>query len=351
MTTAAQKKIDEKFDASFGVNASVPDPVGAGDSGANRSADNSAGPEPMHKSAMIQDMVTKAYSLSSAQLAPGYAEFMKIAASGGGSTSRPRDVSAKGDPMVKSSGMKEDLDLAFAGSELTEEFKNTAATIFEAAIESQLIARKAALDEEYEGRFATELEEAVSSLKENVDKYLDFVVQEWAEENRLAIESGIRSDIMENFMSGLKDLFVEHYIDIPEDKVDVVESLTAKVSELEESLNEAQNEQIELQAKINEATAASIVEEVSKGMTATQADQLKSLVESVDFSDEESYKEKVTTIAEGYVNKKGKVDASAALNEEVPGAGKSTEAGTVVESVVDPMVAMIAQSIKKNVGR
>lgn len=332
--TTKTTKLDEKFQASFGVDASVPDPI---ETGKTKASDSASEGDPTPKSKMIADMVTKAYTLSGAELAPGYAEFMKIAA---GTT-----VGAEGNraTLKPGGGLKEDIALVFDGADLSEEFKDKATTIFEAAVQSRVIAETARLDEEFEAKLEESVAAEVGKIEEALDKYLDAVATKWLEENKLAVETGIRADVMENFMSGLKGLFIEHYIDIPEDKVDVVEALNAKVGELTEKLNDSQNELLVKASQVQEMTAATILSDVSEGLTDTQAEKLKMLAESVEFTGAEEYRTKLTTIAEGYITKGDKVSASEQLNEEV----ELIEVNSV--KLTDPLIAAVSKNISKSV--
>lgn len=337
MTTAtATEKLDEKFQSSFGVDASVPEPVDTGST--KRPADKDVG-DPVPKAKMIADMVTKAYSLSGSQLAPGYAEFMKLS-QGGAKTAEGNRAT------IKAGGLKEDMDLVFDGADLSEEFKNKATTIFEAAVESRVLAETAALEEEFEAKLNESVAAEVAKIEEALDKYLSTVADSWLEENKIAVVSGIRADVMESFMSGMRELFVEHHIEIPEDKVDVVESLTAKVEELSTKLNESMNDSLAKDKQIQEMTAAAILDEISEGLTDTQAEKLKTLSESVEFTDAESYREKLEIIAEGYVAKGDKPSAVDQLNEEVvlEESGKSNR-------INDPLIAAVSNSISKSVKR
>lgn len=335
MTTPTNKdQLDEKFSASFGVDASIPDPIEKGSN--HRPADKDVG-DAVPKAKMIADMVTKAYSLSAAQLAPGYAEFLRLTQGGADTAEHNRAT-------IKAGGLKEDIDLVFDGADLSEEFKEKATTIFEAAVQSKIIAEQARLDEEFE----TKLQEAVATetqkIEEALDKYLDAVAGKWLEENKLAVTTGIRADVMENFLSNLKGLFIEHYIDIPEDKVDVVESLTARVDELTTRLNESENKVVESAKQIQEMTAAAVLADVSEGLTDTQADQLKTLSESVEFTSEEDYRKKLATIAESYVAKAPRTPAVEQLNEEL-----NLEENKNPSAISDPLVAAVSNSIKKSV--
>lgn len=194
----------------------------------------------------------------------------------------------------------DDIDAIFSGEGLSEEFKTNAKAIFEAAVLAKVDERAQALEEEY----SQKLEEEIASINENVvskvDEYLEYVVTEWMEENKLAIDSGIRSEIAEDFMTGLKNLFTEHYIDIPEEKVDMVEELAAKVEALEGELDKAITENTSLSSEINDYKKAVILDEISEGLTEVQSAKLKSLSENIEFISEEDYKEKVALTKKKY---------------------------------------------------
>lgn len=205
---------------------------------------------------------------------------------------------------MKMKKMKEDIDTdvdaIFSGEGLSEEFKSNAKAIFEAAVLAKVDERAQALEEEY----AQKLEEEIASINENVvskvDEYLEYVVNEWIEENKLAIDSGIRSEIAEDFMTGLKNLFQEHYIDIPEEKVDMVEELASKVEALESELDKMVTENTSLNAEIGSYKKDAIVAEISEGLTEVQAAKLSQLAENIEFVSEEDYKEKVSLTKRKY---------------------------------------------------
>lgn len=194
----------------------------------------------------------------------------------------------------------EDVDAIFNGSELDEEFKTKVATIFEAAVVAKI-------NEQIE-KFAVEVEsdaevskiEAVDELTEKVDSYLDYVVQEWVEDNKLAIEKGVRADMVEDFLRGLKGLFEEHYVDIPEEKVDVVEELIAKVDELEGKLNEETDKNVELLGKVKQFEKEAIFAEATEGLTDTQVEKLRGLSEGVEFSSAADFQKKISMLKGQY---------------------------------------------------
>ena len=207
----------------------------------------------------------------------------------------------------------EDLNaLVESEATLSDEFKAKTAVIFEAAVKSKLSEEITRLESEY----ATQLDEEVNSMKtdmvEKVDSYLNYVVENWMEENKLAIQSGLRSEIAEGFMDKLKDLFVESYVEVPESKVDLVDELATANEELEEQYNEAVAKTLEISEELEGFKRQAIIREASKDLAETQVEKLASLVESIDFEDEETFASKVATIKESYFTKK-----AATLSEEV----------------------------------
>ena len=239
--------------------------------------------------------------------------------------------------------MKEDMDALLGNENLSEEFVSKATTIFEAAVMS----RTEAILEDIQNELVIQFEEAVEEIKEDlaskVDDYMNYMAEEWMKENALAVEKGLRAEIVEDFISGLKDLFVEHYIDIPEEKVNVVEELTTRVEELEESLNEQINASIQLKKELNEKTKTEAIHAVCEGLTQTQVEKMKSLAESVEFTTMDEFVDKVVTIRESYFENQVKSADSSALNEEIT---VEEEKKTTVSS--DPAIAQYAQSISKS---
>ena len=204
----------------------------------------------------------------------------------------------------KHAKMKEDIDAIFSGESLSEEFKNNAKTIFEAAIFAKVEEAKTALEEEYAEKLETEVASINENLVTKVDEYLEYVVSEWMEENKLAVEKGIKADLVEDFMIGLKNLFTEHYVDIPEDKVDVVEEFADKVETLESELDKIVTENANLNAQIGVYKKDQIVSEVSEGLSEVQFAKLKSLAEGIEFVSEQDYKEKLLLTKKKYFDDK-----------------------------------------------
>lgn len=237
--------------------------------------------------------------------------------------------------------MKEDVNALFGDdSTISEDFKSKAATIFEARV----IDRVTQIQEEMESEYASMLEEAVETIKsdltEKVDDYLNYVVEQWMEENQIAIESGLRSEITEDFIAGLRNLFAENYINVPEDKVDLVEELAAKVEELETKLNEEIETNIEYKKALTEAIKEQLTSEVCEGLTATQVEKIKSLAESVDFSTEEEFKEKLETLRENYF-------PSGIQKAKVSHLQEQFEDTEEKKAIHDPFISAVSQAISK----
>jgi len=196
--------------------------------------------------------------------------------------------------------IEEDVNALIEGEELSEEFKEKAKTIFEAAIISRVNEVKESLEVQYEERLTEEVANIAEVLSERVDSYLEYVADEWMQENALAIEGGLKEELTESFMTGLKGLFEEHYVSIPEEKYNVLESMVEKLDEMETKLNEQIEKNVSLNKRLAESVADGIFEQVSEGLAATQKDKLASLAESVEFESEEEYREKLETLKEAY---------------------------------------------------
>lgn len=237
--------------------------------------------------------------------------------------------------------MKEDVDALFGDdSTISEDFKSKAVTIFEARVMDRI----GQIQEELETQYASMLEEAVEEIKtdltQKVDDYLSYVVEQWIEQNEIAIESGLRAELTEEFIVGLRNLFAEHYIDVPNEKVDLVDELATKVEELEGKLNEEIERGVELKKSLTESRKLEVTRAVCEGLTATQVEKIKSLAESVDFSTEEEYKEKLETIRENYFPSGVKKADAAQLHEQVEDADEK-------KVIADPFVAAVSQAISK----
>jgi hypothetical protein len=202
--------------------------------------------------------------------------------------------------MDESISIEEDVDALLAGEELSEEFRDKAKLIFEAAINSKISEIYESLESHYENQLVEQVEEIKSELAERVDSYLEYVADEWLQENALVVEQGLKTEMTESFLQGMKGLFEEHYVTIPEDKYDVIESMVDKLDEMETKLNEQIERNIALNQRLAESVADVILSDVSEGLATSQKDKLASLSESVEFESEADYREKLATLREAY---------------------------------------------------
>lgn len=244
------------------------------------------------------------------------------------------DDDKKEDKMKKeelSFDVKEDVAALTEGEELSEEFKQKAETIFEAAVVARVKAETARIEEEFETRLNEQVEKNVEGLVEQVDGYLGYVAEQWIEQNELALERGMKSEILEGFVEGLKGLFEQHYIDVPEERYDVLGQMEEKVEELEDKLNEQVKKNIEAQKVISEHQRKEILDNAKEGLTDTEVEKLMGLAEELAFDDAETFAKKVQTIRESYFTNKAKSD-------------------TIVESVItDEPVEELTEEVKKPV--
>ncbi len=248
----------------------------------------------------------------------------------------------KKEKMEEQVDIEEDVNALLGGEELSEEFKEKAKTIFEAALKSKVSEIKEALEVQYEEKLVEEVESIKEALAERVDSYLEYVADEWFTENELVVEQGLKTEMTESFLSGMKELFEAHYVSIPEDKYDVLESMVEKLDDMETKLNEQIEKNILLNNRLAESVADGIFDEISEGLATTQKEKLASLAESVEFESEEEYREKLEMLKESYfpANKAPKAHTET-LSE---GVDHSTE------SISGPMAAYLRtlQAVAKN---
>ena len=233
-----------------------------------------------------------------------------------------------GDQAVIRTGtsVKEDVDALMAGEELSEEFRQKAETIFEAAVLNRVKNEVARIEEEFESKLAEAVAKNTEGIVEQVDGYLGYIAEQWMTQNEIALERGMKSDILEGFIGGLKNLFEEHYIDIPEEKFDVLGEMESKIDELETKLNEQVAANIELSKTLAESNRAEIVKTVSEGLTDTETEKFMSLVEELSYEDQASIETKVKTIRENYF---------------------TTKAATVQSVVTDAPVEALTEEVSK----
>ena len=240
-------------------------------------------------------------------------------------------------------GMKESVEEMFAGADLSEDFKEKATVVFEAAVHAKLTEEVARLEEQFEAQLDEQVETAVSELVEKVDTYLDYVVENWMEENRVAIDRGIRAEIAESFIDGLRDLFVEHNINIPEEEVNVVADMAEQLEATEAKLNESINEAIELRAMLEESAVEKMVESYSKGLTETQAEKLSTLAEGIEFSNVEEFEKKLKIVKENYFGGKAVLSEGLDSLDPIENETQSVKHDPSVSAYVDA----ISRSLRK----
>tara|TARA_R110000772_G_scaffold99174_1_gene198743 strand:- start:20636 stop:21994 length:1359 start_codon:yes stop_codon:yes gene_type:complete len=227
--------------------------------------------------------------------------------------------------------MSEHVEALLEGEDLSEEFREKATTIFEAAVKDRLEHELSEITEAYDNALAEEIQKIHAQLSESVDDYLNYVVEQWVSDNEVAIESSLRNELTEDFISGLKNLFSENYIDIPEEKIDVVEELSAKVDELESKLDEEIDNNVQLSKMLNESRKTEILSQATDGLTDTQAEKIKTLAEGVEYTSDDKFESKVKTLRESYFPNTVKpakttdseeefVDGRNLINEELTGA-------------------------------
>ncbi len=260
----------------------------------------------MTKAQMTAEMSKKLGSMKAEELKSAYEMVMK---SNKNDDDEEMDEVSKAkseavEKRVQDIDVKEHVDALMNGEgDLSEEFKKKAATVFEAAVKSKVRDEVARLEDEYKSELDESIKQTKSELSEKVDTYLNYVVEEWMKENELAIERGLKGEIAEDFISGLKTLFEDHYVDIPDEKYDVLEAQSEKISELENKLNESIQQVVDLKKDRGSLVRDKVISEASEDLADTEIEKFKSLIEDVEFTDEESFKEKLGTLKESYFPK------------------------------------------------
>ena len=240
--------------------------------------------------------------------------------------------------------VEEDIQALLEGEELSEEFQEKAKTIFEAAIKSKIAEVKSELQEQYEATIVEEVATVKSELTERIDAYLEYVADEWMSENQLAVEAGLKTEMTESFLTGMKGLFEEHYVTIPEEKYDVLNNMVDKLDEMEGKLNEQINKNIALTKRLSESTSDVIFADVTEGLAVTQKDKLAKLAENVEFDSEDAYREKLVTLRESYFPTNG----SNVQRNETETLTEGTETGHQ-EPAVTGMMESYLQTLSRSV--
>jgi len=327
----AEEQLDE-FKAT-GEPSEVPEPMATKSN--KRSADKEQGEKtppklPGTRLGMVNAMMNVMSGMSKKDLMSMYD--MTV---GNNSSKNMSSIKAKGD--AKTVKM-EDVEEIFGGEELTEEFKDRALTIFEAAVASRLSEETVRLEEEFEARFEEEINEAKTELNEKADEYLSYVAEEWLKENEVAVESGIRTQIAESFMTGLKDLFTEHYFDVPEDRVDIVQALGDKVSELESQYETSIAENMDLKKELDSFRKEKVLAQVSEELTVTEKEKLESLASGITYENLDEFAQKLEVVKENYFP--SKPQETVQYDDEIETLDEETQS-------VDPSVARYLDAISR----
>ena len=356
--TAGEEQLDE-FKASMGDPSEVPEPTSV--KAKPRKGDKKVEDDPQDaptavkvpgtKAGIINAAMSKMNEMPTKQLKAAYGKIM--------AGMKMEDVDFEGDaieevhsvrdlPKVTAEDISvaEDVSAMFEGAEdLNEGFKEKATTIFEAAVVAKVNEQLEKISTNFEAELAEEVEGLHKEMTENLDQYLDYVVEQWMEENRLAVEQGLKAEMVEDFLKGLKGLFEEHYVEIPDEKVDVVEELAAKTEELESKLNEQIEKNVELRGVVQQHDRDELVESVSNGLTDTQKAKFETLAEGIDFSEEETFVKKLAVIKESYFGSNEDTTSSYDLDDDEPLAEEVSE--KAVPSEMANYVNAISRSIKK----
>ena len=333
-------EVAEAHDPKNAEQQSIASVSGAEDKGPKakaRKGDKSNGePMPKTKAGMINAAYQKMNGMKKEDLSAALAKFMgeDVEETEDDETIVERKVEINVD-------FTEDLNaLVESEATLSEEFKTKTAIIFEAAVKAKLSSEIDRLEESYQAELAEEIQATKTDLVEKVDSYLNYVVEQWMEDNKVAIQQGLRTEIAEGFMTKLKDLFTESYIEVPESKVDLVDELAQANEELEEQFNQAMAKSLDLAEQLESLKRDAIIREHARDLAETQVEKLKTLVEDIDFEDADTFASKVKTIKESYFTKK-----SETAQEEVTG----VEEGEISEAVSTDAMSRYLSAIRKNI--
>lgn len=331
--TDKTEQLDE-FQASMGDPSMVPEPVATKSN--KRPADKTQGdksPEKLTRAGMIAATVGKLSGMDKNGVASAYATmFGKGPAHGGGS--------AKNMATIK--GVREDVEEMFEGQELTEEFMERAATIFEAAVVARVTAEVQAIEEELSAQFAQEQEQMMEEVNAKVDEYVSYAAAEWLKENEVAIESSIKVELAESFLGGLKDLFEQHNVHVTDEMIDVVAEAESKAEELEARLDEEIRTRMELQNQIDELNVQRTIASFAEGLTATQQEKLQTMAEGIEYESLEDFEKKLDVIKETYFASKSVITEE--VDEEPLDEAEE-------KAAIDPLMERYASAISRTIKR
>jgi len=352
------KKVINEFKATDG-QSEVPDPEGK-DAHANRGADKSEGETAAPQFPTKVEALNAAIQAMSGMpkekiedifkgMTAGHDKSKALATRRVGGTAKDNAEGesledTKRSPTSTVSVSKEDMDVIFDGSELTEEVRERTKTIFEAAVNAKVGLEVARLEEQFNNQLIETVEERIVALTENVDKYLSYAVEQWASENEVAIENALKSEIVEDFIKGLKNLFEENYVEIPEDKVDLVSELSNRIADLEDKVNSALQENVELKDLVSELEVENVFAEAVESLPLTQQEKLRSLVEGIEYADTKDFTKKLNVIKETYFPSEKK---SVSLTEEVSDEGDDTDTEVKASGPMAHYVTAISKTTRK----
>lgn len=353
-----EEQLDE-FKASFGDPSEVPEPTAK--KSPARKGDKKAEDDPQDaptavkvpgtKAGMINAMMSKMNEMPTKHLKAAYGSMMKgLNVEGVELEDEAIEEihSVRELPKITREDVvvSEDVAAMFEGAEdLTEDFKEKATVIFEAAVVSKVNEQLEKISTNFEAELAEEVENVQKELAENLDQYLDYVVEQWMDENRLAVEQGLKAEMVEDFLKGLKGLFEDHYVEIPDEKVDVVEELASKAEELESKLNEQIEKNVELHGVVEQYKRDQLIESVAGDLTDTQKAKFETLAEGIDFVDADAFTNKLTIVKESYFGKGDDTTSSYELDDDEPLTEETS--GKAVDPGMANYVNAISRSIKK----
>lgn len=317
--------------------AEVPGPVGAG--AKKRKADKDGGDKAIPKmddkgtqsgtkAAVVSELLARINDMSKEDLASMVAEMTN------------EEAEEQEEIVETELDVTEDIQEMLANGDFSEEFVENLQTVFGAAVAARVAKERAELEEEFEAKLTEGLTTVEEELTEKVDNYLSYAVNEWKEDNEVALEAGLRTELAEDFITGMRDLFAEHYINVPEEKVEVVEELAAKVEELEEKLNKQIAENAEISKEVSEYKVAQTFDEVVEGLADTQVEKMRTMAEGIEFSDEDDFRKKMEVVRENYFPTK----APEAIVEEDLDDPVDQE-----EVVTDPAMSVYADAIRRTI--
>lgn len=351
--TDSEVQLDE-FKASGGDPSEVPDPKDSGKSARGADSKTPGEKAPTTKIGMINAMVEKMRGVKKDELAKAYDKMERSLYQGAHEDDEEDDDEKEESVKIASKKItKEDIDVSQdidaifnSEDELTEDFKTKATVIFETAVISKVNEVLAKISDSQESDLAEEKEKIAEELSTKLDDYLDYVVGSWVEENKIAIERGIRGQISEDFLSGLKALFTEHYVEIPEEKVDVVEELVSKVDDLESDLKEQTENNIALNKQIKDFECQQTFDSCTSGLTESEIEKFRDLATNVEFEDQDDYRSKINIIKENYF-KQSSEDLSSEVNIDVDSPIEEDQTDEGTDPTMSAYVNTLTRSLKK----